>query len=172
MDHPVRTLLFEVFVAPWLQLLLRPFGQKATFHPSSTPLLGTTKAGTILVHEGTPLPKGLRFESGPCAARWRFLQNMDAHALTRRIHEAGWSFFYLAGEIRAIVFGHEGQKTVRKAVERILAKLKSEKFNSLEITEVVSKRFLGVPYAGVTAHSRHIQQGALLSRPRNLPEWN
>jgi hypothetical protein len=129
----------------------------------------TIKAGAILVKEGTLLPEDLGFESEPCAARWRFVKNPDACGLARKIRDARWTFFYLAGEIKAIVCGLDGQKTVRKAVGRILAKLKSEKFNSLEITEVVSRRFLGVPYASVTAHSRHIQESAFLFRAKNLP---
>jgi Na+-translocating ferredoxin:NAD+ oxidoreductase RnfA subunit len=44
-------------------------------------------------------------------------------------------------------------------VKCVLAKQEGQKFNSLEVTKVVSKRFLGIPFMGVTAHSRHIQQG-------------
>jgi len=49
---------------------------------------------------------------------------------------------------------------VRRAIERILARLSSEKFNSLEIVRVAyvaSERFLGVRNATVSAQSRHIQ---------------
>src|SRR5438876_206615 len=49
--------------------------------------------------------------------------------------------------------------TLRRAVKCVLAKQKGQKFNSLEITKVVSKRFLGIPFMSVTGHSRHIQQG-------------
>jgi len=48
----------------------------------------------------------------------------------------------------------------RRTIEEILARLKSEKFNSLEITRVASeasKRFLGVRLVTVSAQSRHIQ---------------
>jgi hypothetical protein len=47
-------------------------------------------------------------------------------------------------------------------VKRVLARQEGQKFNSLEITKVVSKRFLGIPFTSVTAHSRHIQQGIAL----------
>jgi hypothetical protein len=47
-------------------------------------------------------------------------------------------------------------------VKRILAK-QEKQFNSLEITRVVSKRFLGIPFMlSIAAHSRHIQQGTCL----------
>ena len=132
----------------------------------------TIKTGTILIKDGTFLPDALQFESEPCATGWRLVKDLDGYGLDRKIHEAGWTFFCLAGEIKATVFGFEGQETVRRAVKRILAKLKSEKFNSLEITRVASKRFLGVPYASVSARSRHIQESLVLFRAKDLQEWD
>lgn len=120
------------------------------------------KTGTILIKQGTILPKTPQFESEPCAPGWRLVKNLDGSGLDRKIHEAGWTFFYLAGEIKATAFGFDKQKTARRVVKRILANLKSEYFNSLEITRVASKRFLGVPYATVSAHSRHIHESAFL----------
>jgi hypothetical protein len=119
----------------------------------------TIKAGTILIKDGVLLPDTLQLESEPCATGWRLVKNLTGYGLGRKIHEAGWTFFCLASEIKAIVFGFAGQRTVRRATKRILWKLKSEKFNSVEITHVVTKRFLGLPYASVSARSRHIQQG-------------
>ena len=132
----------------------------------------TIKTGTILIKEGTLLPGTLRFESEPCAPGWRLVKDLDGYGLDRKIHEAGWTFFCLAGEIKSAVFGFDGEKTVLRAVKRILAKLKSERFNSLEITQVASKRFLGVPYASVSARSRHIQESLVLFRAKDLQEWD
>lgn len=132
----------------------------------------TIKTGTILIKDGTFLPDALQFESEPCATGWRLVKNLDGYGLGRKIHEAGWTFFCLAGEIKATVFGFDGQKTVRRAVKRILANLKSEKFNGLEITQVEAKRFLGLPYASVCAHSRHIQENAFLLQAKDHQEWD
>jgi hypothetical protein len=128
----------------------------------------TINPGTILFKDGTCLPDALRFESEPCATGWRLVQNLDGYGLDRKIREAGWTFFYMAGEIITIVFGFEGQKNVRRAVKRMLARLKSEKFNSLEITRVASKHFLGVPYMSVSACSRHIQESLFLFGHKDL----
>jgi hypothetical protein len=92
--------------------------------------------------------------------------------LGRKIHEAGWTFSWRAGEIGATVFGIDEQQTLRRAVEQILANLESAEFNCLEIMRVaseVSKRFLGVHYMTVSAQSRHIQEGAPQSRAKDLP---
>ena len=132
----------------------------------------TIKTGTILVKDGTLLPDALPFESEPCATGWRLVKNLDGCGMGRKIHEAGWTFFCVAGEIKATVFGFEGQKSVRRAVKRILANLKSEKFNSLEITQIEAKRFLGLPYARVSAHSRHIQENAFLLQAKEHQEWD
>ena len=132
----------------------------------------TFKTGTILIKEGTLLPKVLRFESEPCAPGWRLVKNLDGDGLGRKIHEAGWTFSWRAGEIGATVFGLDEQKTLRRAVEQILANLESAEFNSLEIMRVASeasKRFLGVRYVTVSAQSRHIQESAILFRAKDLP---
>jgi hypothetical protein len=126
------------------------------------------KAGTILFKDGTLLPDALQFESEPCATGWRLVKDLDGYGLDRKIREAGWTFFCIAGEIKSIVFGFEGQQKVRRAVKRILASLNSEKFNSLEITRVASKRFLGVSYVSVSACSRHIQESLFLFCDKDL----
>jgi hypothetical protein len=132
----------------------------------------TIKTGTILIKEGTLLPEFLRFESEPCAPGWRLVKNLDGYGLGRKIHEAGWTFSWRAGEIGATVFGLDEQKTLRRAVEQILANLESAEFNSLEIMRVASeasKRFLGVHYVTVSAQSRDIQESVFLLEARDLP---
>ena len=84
----------------------------------------------------------------------------------------GWTFSWRAGEIGATVFGLDEQKTLRRAVEQILANPESAEFNSLEIMRVASeasKRFLGVRYVTVSAQSRDIQESAPLFRAKDLP---
>jgi hypothetical protein len=135
-------------------------------------MLDTIKTGTILIKEGTLLPEVLRFETDPCAPGWRLVKNLDGFGLGRKIHEAGWTFSWRAGEIGATVFGLDEQKTLRRAVEQILANLESAEFNSLEIMRVASetsKRFLGVHYVTVSAQSRNIQESAPLFRAEDLP---
>jgi hypothetical protein len=41
--------------------------------------------------------------------------------------------------------------------------MNSDKLNSLEITQVAAKRFMGLPYVTVSAHPRHIQESMFLS---------
>jgi len=125
---------------------------------------GTIKAGTILIKEGTRFPDALTIESELYSPGWRSVIGLDGYAMDRKTHDAGWTFFRLAGETKATVFGIDAEKMVRRAVKQIAEKLESQ-FNSLEITRVSSepsKRFFGVRYVTVSAQSRHIQESQFL----------
>lgn len=122
-------------------------------------MLATKMSGTIFIRESTLLPVGLAIESEAFLPGWRVVQNLDRYALARRIESSNWNFFYLAGELRATVLGRDRSGTPRRAVKCVLGKQEGQKFNSLEITKAVSKRFLGIPFVSVTAHARHIQEG-------------
>jgi len=133
----------------------------------------TIKTGTILIKEGTLLPEALRLESESYLPGWRLVKDLDGYGLDREIQKTGWTFFFLAGEIRATMFGIDVQKMVRRAIERILRDPKSERFNSLEITRVTSvgsERFPGVHFVTVSANSRHIQKSLILFGAKDLQE--
>jgi hypothetical protein len=129
------------------------------------------KASTVLFKEGTLLPDGLTFDSEPFSPGWCSVKGLDGYAIERKTPEVGWTFFYLAGESRTTAFGREGQETVRRAMKKILAGLKSEKSNSLEITSVVFKAFLGMPYARVSFHVRNLQKGIFLAGSNDSRAW-
>jgi hypothetical protein len=121
----------------------------------------TIDVGAVLIREGTLLPKALRIECKPCVPGWALVEDFDAYELDRQIQKTGWTFFCLAGDVKATVFGIDRQLMVRRAIERILGKARLENVNSLEITQVASvgsERFPVVRYVTVSAHSRHIQE--------------
>lgn len=130
-------------------------------------MLNAIEAGRIFVRDGTVLPEIIRLETEPYMLGWRSVSNLDGYALGRKIHDAGWTFFCMAYETKATVFGIDGQKMVRRAIERILAnrEAEAEKFNSLEIVRVTSlssKRYLGIRQITVSARSRHIQESPII----------
>ncbi len=129
-------------------------------------MAGEINTGTILINGGVLLPDSLRFESEPYSNGWKIVLNLDGFGLERKIREAGWSFFYMAGEIQATVFGFDREKTLRRTVNRVLAGAKSKGFNSLEITQVATESFLGLRHTTVSAHARHVQESALLFQAR------
>jgi hypothetical protein len=124
----------------------------------------TLKVGTILMKMkewvGAPHCPGLKTE--PCFGEWSAVSVPDASALDRTIHAAGWNFFFMATEVKAMYFGFLGEETIQSALKRILAKVNLQHFNGLEVTKIAARRFLGVPYVTVSAHSRHMQQSCNL----------
>ena len=119
-------------------------------------------APTIFIRENTRLPVSVTLESETFIPGWRSIKNLDGREIGRKIENAKWNYFYLAGAMKATVLGSESPATLRRAVQHVLAKKQSQNFNSLEITKIISKRFLGLPCLTISAHSRHIQEGMYL----------
>jgi hypothetical protein len=122
----------------------------------------TVQVGTILMKEWPAMKQLLGLESEPCSGEWSMLKVLDAFTLDRKIHAAGWNFFFMAAEVKVMFFGSIGAVKIQNALQRILAKVKQQQFNGLEVTQIVARRFLGVPYVTVSAHSRHMQQSCYL----------
>src|SRR4051794_24943158 len=114
------------------------------------------KTGTILIENGTVLPRGLVLSSEPYCTGWTTVTNLRSD-FERDITQAGWTFFFLAGAIEATVFGFNAEAAVQTAVERLITNAKALNCNCLQIGQVTMKSFLGLPFASVTAHSRRIQ---------------
>ena len=128
--------------------------------------------GTILIKEGTLLPESLQLESEPYSKGWRLVKNLGSSGLDRKLCEARWTFFYMTEEVNAVVLGSDLEKMKRRAVKRVIASMKLDRLNCLEIVQVAAKRFLGLPYVTVSARSRHIQEGMFLFHTKRLAEWD
>jgi hypothetical protein len=125
-------------------------------------------AGSLFIREDAILPGGLIIETETFLPGWRALRDCDGYRLGRKIEQAKWNFFFLAGDVKAVVFGRRGPSSLRRALHIILAKPAARKFNSLEIRETCSRRFLGIPFLIVTANFRHIQQGLALDQANDF----
>jgi hypothetical protein len=89
--------------------------------------------------------------------------SLDPHDLEKEFAALGWTFHYMAGKVKATAFGFDRQKAMDKALTRLIADAMLQKCNCLEIDEVATRSFLGVPGVGVSAHTRHIQKGIKFS---------
>lgn len=116
------------------------------------------QAGTIMVQQSASM-RPLGIESEPYSGNWRSLGILESSGLDRKVRAAGWSLFFMAGELRAVVPVWGGQNTLRRGVKRLLAQTRLQHFNCLEVSHVLKKHFLGIPYRSIAAHSRHIQDG-------------
>lgn len=104
----------------------------------------------------------LGLESELYLGNWSLVKVLDGFALDTKIRVSGWNFFFMATEVKAMIFGALGANKIQNALKRILEKVKGQHFNSLEVTGIVERRFLGVPYAIISAHPRHVQQSCYL----------
>ena len=118
------------------------------------------KTGTILIENDASMPNSLRLEGNSYSGGWRSVSNLDLNQLDVAIHKAGWTFFFMAGEIKITAFGFDKERAVRRAVKRVITNVESHNCNCVEITGVSEKSFLGMPYVNVSAHSRHIQESS------------
>ena len=110
------------------------------------------------------MPGCLRLDSAPDAQSWKSVVPTDRRELERNISRAGLIFFFMADEIKATVFGFNQPKAVRAALKQIIARVRLQGCNSLQITQVAAKSFLRIPFVSVSAHPRHIQERPCLDR--------
>ena len=82
----------------------------------------TITAGRILVEEGTHVPKSLLLQRE--ANGWAAVKEARS-TFEKAIHEEGWTFFFMAGEIKATVFGFDRQKALRAALKQLITDVKS-----------------------------------------------
>jgi hypothetical protein len=113
------------------------------------------EVGTILM---SGWPDLLGCEGEIYSGNWSIVKVLDAFVLDRKVRVAGWNLFFIASEVKSMFIGAPASKKIGRALERILHKVSPQRFNGLQVTGIVSKRFLGVPYTVVSAHSRHVQQ--------------
>ena len=122
----------------------------------------TLRVGALFMQAGTLIPQSLEVETASCSPGWKRITSLDGDSLDRKVRDAGWSFFFLATKMQVMVWGHCTDKTFSKAIRRVLARARPGQFNCLEVTELSARRFCGIPFVRLSAHSRHIQEGAVL----------
>jgi uncharacterized protein (DUF697 family) len=122
----------------------------------------TVQVGAILIEAWPAMSEIFGIESEPYSGSWSVVKALNGFALDRKIRAVGWNFFFMAAENNATFLGAPGADKIHNALTRILEKVRGQDFNCLEVTAIVGKHFLGVPYTTVSAHSRHIQQSCNL----------
>jgi hypothetical protein len=119
------------------------------------------QGGTMMIREGFLLQDLAGIESVDYSNTWRRVPGMDSCALDRSLGAAGWHLFFIAGELKVIEVGW-GASAIHRGLKRILARGRKSSLNCMEITEVRSEQFLGLPYIAICAHSFHIQNNTTL----------
>jgi hypothetical protein len=125
-------------------------------------------AGTLLMEKGTPLPHFFQVGAETYPYAWMPVTTTNnPHDLETELATAGWTFFYMAGELKATAFGFDKQTATSAALKRLMTSARAQECNGLEIDEVLTRSFMGMPHISITAHSRHIQKGSVFSPTTN-----
>jgi hypothetical protein len=120
--------------------------------------------GTIFIDRSTLPSQPFRFENESHPSAWMLgKSSLNSNELENDLATTEWTFFYMAGGVRATAFGFDRQKRIYRALKRLIARVRLQKCNCLEIDEVATRAFLGMSYVSVSAHSRHIQKGLVFS---------
>jgi len=119
-------------------------------------MTGPIAAGDILLERGAYLPDSLAAPGESSLPGWSAVQG-GRPEFEKEIKQAGWTLFFMAGEIQTSVFGFDRQRTAQTALKRLSTIVKSQSCNCIEITDVTEKSFLKLPYVRVRAHARHLQ---------------
>jgi hypothetical protein len=117
------------------------------------------QVGTILMSQW---PVIFDLKSEPYSGPWSVVEGLDGFALDRKIRAAGWNFFFIASQVKAMFLGAPRAEKIKNAMNRILGKVSEQHYNGLEVTGIVSKHFLGLPYVAISGHARHLQQNCYL----------
>jgi len=124
------------------------------------------QVGSILIEDRPTMTRTLDIEIEPYALSWSLVRFLNGRDLDRKIRSAGWNFLFIAGEVKVKVWGAGSQSDIQTALMRIAQRKRRECFNCLEVTAILPKHFLGIPYTTVSAHWRHIQLSSRLDNIR------
>jgi hypothetical protein len=69
----------------------------------------TIRVAAMLIEDGIPVPESLIFDTKAYSPGWLSITNSSSAQLGREIENAGWTLFYMAGEIRTRGFGFNDQ---------------------------------------------------------------
>ena len=125
--------------------------------------------GTMLIEDSTHMPATLVVSTEHYSAGWSSVMGSTSAQLGKEIENAGWTFFYMAGEIRTSGFGFNNQSRTARAVAHVIHAVRREHCNCLEITQMRRRSFLGLSYTSLVAHARHIQRSRNFHDPSNMP---
>lgn len=122
--------------------------------------------GVVLVERDALRPRCFELEAGSHPAGWMPIKHTSTpQQLEKELSATGWTFFFMAGPIRATAFGFNRDKTVHAALNRCIKAVRQLRCNCLQIESLEMHSFLGIPYVSLSVRPRHIQKGMLFADP-------
>lgn len=112
----------------------------------------------MLLRNDTRLPESLAVGVEEYSTGWSFIPGFTGASLDKAIEAAGWTFFFMAGQIHTRGFGLNAESRLASAVSKMTDAVTRERCNCLQITEATDGSFLGLHWTNLAAHARHVQQ--------------
>jgi len=120
--------------------------------------------GALFIERDALRPRCFEVEAGSHPKGWIFVkQTLSPQQLEKELSAAGWTFFFMAGPVRAAAFGFNREKTVDAALNRGIQGVRRLRCNCLQIESVELRSFLGIPYVSMSVRPRQIQKGRLFA---------
>jgi hypothetical protein len=119
-------------------------------------------SGALLIEKDALSPDffHLRDDSNPRA--WMSVtHSFNPRELAGALSAGGWTFFYMAQAIRKRAFGFDRAKMSQAALGGVIARVREQGCNAVEVDEVTSGSWLGLSWVAVSAHARQIQKGSI-----------
>src|SRR4051812_17776296 len=107
------------------------------------------KSGSVLMQEGTLAPPWLQAATKKYNHDWRSVEDYTSYDLDKQLRQSGWGLSSIAGTVISGGAGMSRESAFRWAMRRVLARVKHLAFNSIEITQVSRKNFLGLHVVNV-----------------------
>jgi hypothetical protein len=143
------------------QIIGRPRNAGASGQQGRNPMI---MSGGLLIERDALRPRCFEVEAGSHPNGWMFIkQTLTPQQLEKELSATGWTFFFMAGPIRAAAFGFNREKTVDAALNRGIQGVRRLRCNCLQIETVELRSFLGIPYVSMSVRPRHIQKGRLFA---------
>jgi len=88
--------------------------------------------------------------------------DLNPDELENELAAAGWRFIHRA-PLRTMVFGFNRAKMIQAALKRIIASVRRQRCNCLEVDDVTTRSYLGIRYVSISARARHVQEDPAFS---------
>jgi hypothetical protein len=121
-------------------------------------------SGTLLIDKNALCPRFFDLRDGTNPQAWMSVtHSFNPRELAAALSDGGWTFFYMAQAIRKRAFGFDQARMTQAALAGVIASVREQKCNSLEIDRVTSGTWLGLSWVDVSAHARHLQKGSFFT---------
>ena len=118
--------------------------------------------GVLLIERDAPRPRCFEIADDSDPHAWTPIKpTLTPQQLEKELSATGWTFFFMAGPVRATAFGFSRGKTVCAALNRCIQAVRRQRCNCLQIESVEVHSCLGILHVSLSVRPRHIQKGVL-----------